>query len=47
MPQKAAYGFARDQRGYLKIGYRGTKYTNPKSHADRIDPSVRSTGHEI
>ena len=28
------YGFARDSRGAVKIGYRGTKYTNPQTQAD-------------
>ena len=33
------YGFPCDERGYMKIGYRGTKYTNPK---DQLDCTVRS-----
>lgn len=28
------YGFPRDEHGYLKIGYRGTKYTNPQRQTD-------------
>ncbi|KAI9736660.1 MAG: hypothetical protein M1834_000864 [Cirrosporium novae-zelandiae] len=30
------YGFPRDRDSYLKIGYRGTKYTNPKVQADEL-----------
>ncbi|KAF1969432.1 FAD dependent oxidoreductase [Bimuria novae-zelandiae CBS 107.79] len=34
------YGFPRDEEGYLKIGYRGTKYTNPKPQEDGIERSL-------
>ena len=34
------YGFPRDDRGYLKIGYRGTKYTNPRAQPDGKERSV-------
>lgn len=37
------YGFARDERGYLKIGYRGTKYTNPTTQHDGRDRSTPIT----
>jgi sarcosine oxidase/L-pipecolate oxidase len=37
------YGFPRDDKGYLKIGYRGTKYTNPKIQADGRERSVPVT----
>ncbi|KAF2798717.1 FAD dependent oxidoreductase [Melanomma pulvis-pyrius CBS 109.77] len=37
------YGFPRDEAGYLKIGYRGTKYTNPKPQADGKERSVPVT----
>lgn len=42
-PEGGLYGFARDEQGYLKIGYRGTKYTNPQSQADGVDRSVPVT----
>ncbi|KAJ9603535.1 hypothetical protein H2200_011721 [Cladophialophora chaetospira] len=32
-----------DDRGYLKIGYRGTKYTNPKAQPDSKERSVPIT----
>ncbi|KAF7191409.1 L-saccharopine oxidase [Pseudocercospora fuligena] len=37
------YGFARDDEGWLKIGYRGTKYTNPITQADAKERSVPVT----
>jgi sarcosine oxidase/L-pipecolate oxidase len=37
------YGFARDARGKVKIGYRGTKYTNPQTQADGNVRSVPIT----
>ncbi|KAJ5100517.1 Sarcosine oxidase protein [Penicillium angulare] len=37
------YGFARDDRGQMKIGYRGTKYTNPTMQADGKVRSVPVT----
>ncbi|RSL69703.1 hypothetical protein CEP54_002164 [Fusarium duplospermum] len=43
------YGFPVDEHGHLKIGYRGTKYTNPKVQADgqeRSEPITRWTEKE-
>ncbi|KAL0783453.1 hypothetical protein CaCOL14_001359 [Colletotrichum acutatum] len=37
------YGFPRDENGWLKIGYRGTKYTNPVTQADGKERSVPVT----
>lgn len=37
------YGFARDSRGSVKIGYRGTKYTNPQTQPDGAARSVPIT----
>lgn len=37
------YGFPVDDRGHLKIGYRGTKYTNPRVQADGRERSVPVT----
>lgn len=37
------YGFPRDEAGYLKIGYRGTKYTNPQPQGDGKERSVPVT----
>lgn len=37
------YGFARDSSGSVKIGYRGTKYTNPQTQADGTVRSVPVT----
>lgn len=40
------YGFPRDDRGWMKIGYRGTKYTNPQVQPDgklRSVPITRYT----
>lgn len=37
------YGFAHDTHGSVKIGYRGTKYTNPQTQADGIIRSVPIT----
>ncbi|KAK2758871.1 sarcosine oxidase [Colletotrichum kahawae] len=34
------YGFPRDENGWLKIGYRGTKYTNPVVQGDGKERSV-------
>ncbi|KAJ4257319.1 hypothetical protein NW762_008437 [Fusarium torreyae] len=43
------YGFPVDENGYLKIGYRRTKYTNPKVQSDgreRSQPITRWTEDE-
>lgn len=37
------YGFARDPNGVVKIGYRGTKFTNPQTQADGATRSVPIT----
>ncbi|OHW89822.1 sarcosine oxidase [Colletotrichum incanum] len=37
------YGFPRDEDGWLKIGYRGTKYTNPIVQPDGKERSVPVT----
>jgi len=37
------YGFPRDENGWLKIGYRGLKYTNPVDQGDGIARSVPVT----
>lgn len=37
------YGFPVDDQGWMKIGYRGTKYTNPKVQADGKKRSVPAT----
>ncbi|KAH6886303.1 FAD dependent oxidoreductase [Thelonectria olida] len=37
------YGFALDDEGHLKIGYRGTKYTNPQVQSDGKERSVPVT----
>lgn len=37
------YGFARTDDGWLKIGYRGTKYTNPVTQADGKERSYPVT----
>jgi len=37
------YGFPATEEGYLKIGYRGTKYTNPKVQKDGLERSVPVT----
>lgn len=37
------YGFPRDENGYLKIGYRGIKYTNPQTQDDGVERSVPVT----
>ncbi|KAF4339732.1 fructosyl amino acid oxidase [Fusarium beomiforme] len=37
------YGFPIDSEGYLKIGYRGTKYTNPQVQPDGKERSVPVT----
>lgn len=37
------YGFARDTHGAVKIGYRGTKFTNPQTQADGVARSVPMT----
>jgi sarcosine oxidase / L-pipecolate oxidase len=37
------YGFARDPNGAIKIGYRGTKYTNPQTQPDGAVRSVPIT----
>ncbi|KAF2008879.1 putative sarcosine oxidase [Aaosphaeria arxii CBS 175.79] len=37
------YGFPIDENGWLKIGYRGTKYTNPLKHGDGKERSTPAT----
>ncbi|KAL3291264.1 FAD dependent oxidoreductase [Colletotrichum asianum] len=37
------YGFPVDENGVLKIGYRGTKYTNPRMQPDGLERSVPVT----
>lgn len=37
------YGFPVDEHGILKIGYRGTKYTNPQQQSDGQERSVPVT----
>lgn len=37
------YGFPRTEEGYFKIGYRGTKYTNPVRHDDGVERSTPVT----
>ncbi|KAF9887175.1 hypothetical protein FE257_010429 [Aspergillus nanangensis] len=37
------YGFARDSHGAVKIGYRGTKFTNPQTQADGTARSIPIT----
>jgi len=37
------YGFARNEEGWLKIGYRGVKYTNPVSQGEGLQRSVPVT----
>lgn len=37
------YGFARDPNGVVKIGYRGTKFTNPQTQPDGATRSVPIT----
>lgn len=37
------YGFPADENGHLKIGYRGTKYTNPLPQSDGVERSVPIT----
>ncbi|KAF2029381.1 hypothetical protein EK21DRAFT_89798 [Setomelanomma holmii] len=37
------YGFPRDEDGYMKLGYRGTKYTNPQKQEDGKERSVPVT----
>ncbi|KAM5386519.1 hypothetical protein ACJZ2D_000482 [Fusarium nematophilum] len=37
------YGFPIDENGFLKIGYRGTKYTNPRVQPDGRERSVPIT----
>lgn len=41
--ESGLYGFAYDERGYLKIGYRGTKYTNPTTQDDGKERSTPVT----
>jgi sarcosine oxidase/L-pipecolate oxidase len=44
------YGFARDPTGIVKIGYRGTKYTNPQTQPDgkvRSVPITRYTSESL
>ncbi|KAH7021937.1 FAD dependent oxidoreductase [Ilyonectria destructans] len=37
------YGFPVDENGHLKIGYRGTKYTNPRVQPDGCERSIPIT----
>ncbi|KAI0484988.1 putative sarcosine oxidase [Xylariaceae sp. FL0804] len=37
------YGFARDEAGWLKVGYRGAKYTNPVLQGDGRERSTPAT----
>ncbi|KAI4596663.1 hypothetical protein KJ359_005005 [Pestalotiopsis sp. 9143b] len=37
------YGFARDDNGWFKVGYRGTKYTNPLTQRDGKERSTPVT----
>ncbi|MCJ1300902.1 hypothetical protein MMC08_003701 [Hypocenomyce scalaris] len=37
------YGFPRDENGVMKMGYRGTKYTNPQKQHDGKERSVPLT----
>ncbi|KAI1360220.1 putative sarcosine oxidase [Xylaria arbuscula] len=37
------YGFPREENGWFKIGYRGTKYTNPITHGDGKERSTPVT----
>lgn len=37
------YGFPIDENGWLKVGYRGTKYTNPVKHSDGVERSTPAT----
>ncbi|KAJ5273488.1 hypothetical protein N7478_008613 [Penicillium angulare] len=37
------YGFPRNEDGYFKVGYRGTKYTNPVRHSDGKERSTPAT----
>lgn len=37
------YGFGATEDEYMKIGYRGTKYTNPKKQADGLERSIPVT----
>ncbi|GAB1735222.1 hypothetical protein NU219Hw_g2866t1 [Hortaea werneckii] len=37
------YGFPVDEHGILKLGYRGSKFTNPRTQADGIERSVPVT----
>ncbi|KAL2815808.1 FAD dependent oxidoreductase [Aspergillus cavernicola] len=41
--QGGLYGFPRDENGLFKIGYRGTKYTNPVRQRDGRERSVPIT----
>jgi sarcosine oxidase/L-pipecolate oxidase len=41
--QGGLYGFPVDEHGILKIGYRGTKYTNPQAQSDGQERSVPVT----
>ncbi|UPK91787.1 hypothetical protein LCI18_002722 [Fusarium solani-melongenae] len=42
-PDAGLYGFPVDEQGHLKIGYRGTKYTNPRVQLDGRERSVPVT----
>ncbi|RSL68591.1 hypothetical protein CEP54_002667 [Fusarium duplospermum] len=42
-PDAGLYGFPVDEQGHLKIGYRGTKYTNPRVQPDGRERSVPIT----
>ncbi|KAL1955447.1 hypothetical protein VTO42DRAFT_8540 [Malbranchea cinnamomea] len=42
-PEGGIYGFSRDENGWFKLGYRGTKYTNPVKQVDGKERSVPIT----
>ncbi|CAL5872044.1 uncharacterized protein PFLUO_LOCUS6301 [Penicillium psychrofluorescens] len=41
--QGGLYGFPRNEDGYFKVGYRGTKYTNPVRQSDGKERSTPAT----
>ncbi|KAJ4859303.1 FAD dependent oxidoreductase domain-containing protein [Trichoderma breve] len=41
------YGFPVDENGIFKIGYRGTKYTNPQQQSDGQERSVPEQAHKV
>ncbi|OQE12322.1 hypothetical protein PENVUL_c001G03004 [Penicillium vulpinum] len=42
-PEGGVYGFPRDENGWFKVGYRGTKYTNPLRQGDGNERSTPVT----